>query len=199
MFRAYISGGCHLRPALASSTQARFIVSGLKPETTLVEPEPPTAKQWEAIEPTTLEFFHNPEDETSVHILQALQDARLCYPRPSPRPYPHRRWRGPLKMDILVHERPPSADEFRQLVLIQPSISFSAFLRPTARMKYTPTSAQSLADTLAADPTSLYWPIFVDWVHKDHSIGGYNSVKIVRRIARRRDKFAKMEESIDCD
>ncbi|KAJ7875526.1 hypothetical protein B0H14DRAFT_3437081 [Mycena olivaceomarginata] len=51
---------------------------------------------WSNIEPTTLTVFHNPNDSTSQHVLNALKAAL----------------RGPLKLEITVLKRPPNAEVF---------------------------------------------------------------------------------------
>ncbi|KAJ7782165.1 hypothetical protein B0H14DRAFT_3507280 [Mycena olivaceomarginata] len=72
---------------------------------------------WSNIEPTTLTVFHNPNDSTSQHVLNALKAAVIEYPAPCPKEkisenHPSKQLRGPLKLEITVLKRPPNAEVF---------------------------------------------------------------------------------------
>lgn len=166
--------------------------------------QPATKEQWDAIKPTTLTilyvclviihnprtakpvglFSHSPNDTTSVMILRALHEARAHFPRLGK--YPPPSWAGPLKLELDVHERPPSEDDFRRLVSIQPAPSFRTFLHPEVRLKHALTSAAQLAEIVAEEPALLLWPIIADWDHRELSIGGNSYTKLVQRIGLRR-------------
>ncbi|KAJ6457608.1 hypothetical protein C8R45DRAFT_1032708 [Mycena sanguinolenta] len=139
---------------------------------------------WATIEPTSLTVFHNPNNRMSEHVLRALQAATIQYP-PQRGPGPIHRYHGPLKLNITVHERPPTADEFRLLLPLQSVPSFTAFLSSRA---ISATSSQALVDVISQQPDALNWPVVVDWEHGDCSIGGGGYRKLLDNASRRRKK-----------
>ncbi|KAJ7145611.1 hypothetical protein C8R44DRAFT_972663 [Mycena epipterygia] len=178
----------------------------------IVQPRPPsfvpkkspredalTEQLWALVENTTLDIFHNPKDPISVRVLAALEAARLQFPKPTPKEgsgvpaFVHARWRGPLKLDIVVHERVPSADEFRLLLPLQAAsnVSFSVFIKEQQRMRHSPTGVSSLVALLARDPTLLAWPVIVDWEHDESSVGGTAYSNILKKVLHRRESVRR--------
>jgi hypothetical protein len=104
-------------------------------------------------------------------------------------------WHGPLKLELTVHQRPPTADEFRLLLPLQAAPSFTEFLSQEAlpTLRETPTNAQALAELVARRPKVLNWPVVVDWEHEECSLGGKKYTDLLAAVARRRKKVMKPE------
>ncbi|KAJ7774162.1 hypothetical protein DFH07DRAFT_121061 [Mycena maculata] len=154
----------------------------------------PTPEQWEQIEPTTLTVFHDPKNEVSCRVLRALDAARLQYPKPNKYTTVVG---GPLKMELVVHERAPSAEEFRDILYMHESVSFGTFLGLEHRMRHTPTSARALVDLVAEHPELLQWPVVVDWEHAQSSLGSTGHIQLLKSVLRRRVAVVRPESLLE--
>ncbi|KAJ6620448.1 hypothetical protein B0H10DRAFT_2021654 [Mycena sp. CBHHK59/15] len=94
----------------------------------------------------------------------------------------------PLKLDLVVHENAPTADEFRSMMHLLPEPTPGAFLRAPDRFKYSPTNVNSLVELIKNEPTLLSWPVILDWDHEHISIGGHDYVSFLTRARRRRNR-----------
>ncbi|KAJ7186412.1 hypothetical protein C8R46DRAFT_1206422 [Mycena filopes] len=147
-----------------------------------------TPELWAQVEPTTLTVFHNPADKTSTEAKESILEATENYPRLSAK-YSKKKTPQPLKLEVVVHERAPTADEFRLICVLLPEPSFTMFVPPQLRpeLRNSPTSAKALAELVTTQPELLWWPVVVDWAHDEVSIGGGYSTMLERARARRRE------------
>ncbi|KAJ7749623.1 hypothetical protein B0H16DRAFT_1724893 [Mycena metata] len=161
-----------------------------------------TDELWAEIEPTTLHVFHNPADPTSVDTTERIQAAVHMFPRPptkAPKFQSKNAIRGPLKLDVIVHERAPTAEEFRLILFLHESATgFSSFVNPKAvdKLRAYPTNAEALAKLVERQPDLLIWPVVVDWEHDQVSVG-IQCTPVLKKAAERRRKVLQPDEPVE--
>ncbi|KAJ7657711.1 hypothetical protein DFH06DRAFT_1131486 [Mycena polygramma] len=199
MFRSCIASHT-ARYALARSTcpsRSTFIRSfsapPRPPEKSPTKPEGPTPEMWARIEPTIYHFFHNPDDDTSKLVLSLFQKAIVNYPTEIKHALGKRQWRGKLKAELIVHERCPTAEEFRLLLPYLPLPSFTSLLTEKG-IRTNPTNSIALVDLVSRDPEALLWPIVVDWEHGECAIGRTKQNVLLKNAFKRRKAGMRTKE-----
>ncbi|KAJ7028100.1 hypothetical protein C8F04DRAFT_1266311 [Mycena alexandri] len=163
-------------------------------------PKTMTEELWNKIEPTTLNVFHNPADPTSMRTTEAIQAAVHMYPGPpkNPKFVTKFKVRGALKLEVIVHERAPTAEEFRLILFLLPDPTYTSFIKPDALndLRAVPTSSKALVQLIERQPELMLWPIVVDWEHDQASLGRkYKS--LLDNAADRRAKVLTLDKPVE--
>ncbi|KAK7035627.1 hypothetical protein R3P38DRAFT_602521 [Favolaschia claudopus] len=162
-----------------------------------------TPQIWADTAPTTLTFFHNPDNPLSVSALKALEEAKDFFPPfgklEKPEQNHFTKFHGPLKLDITVKERPPTSEEFSRILRILTdrlgAKTLHTFTHPSvlATLREHPTNIPMLAQLVSRTPEILRWPVIIDWYGKKCSLGG-EDYKVFMRTAAVKRKEALLKD-----